>query len=71
MVVHSTLPPVLLMMQKSLLSLALALLASVAGAQGVGTRLPEVHLSGFSQSSAQDFSDLSGRAVLLEFFAYW
>ena len=60
-------------MIKPLLSFALAALATapLASAQQVGSRLPQVELTGFSQSSAQSFSDLTGRAVLFEFFAYW
>ena len=59
------------MITKTLIPAALALLASAAGGQTVGTRLPEVELTGFSQTKATEFSDLTGRAVLFEFFAYW
>jgi hypothetical protein len=55
--------------------LALALAASLgqmAAAQDVGTRLPEeLELEDFSATKARSFGDFYGRAVLIEFFAYW
>lgn len=45
--------------------------ASLAEAQGVGSRMPEVGLEGYSQTKADSFEDFQGRAVLIEFFAYW
>ena len=30
-----------------------------------------VSMFGFGQTKAKSFDDLAGRAVLLEFFAYW
>ena len=57
-----------------LLGLALAvvtLCASSASAQGVGSKLPAIQLEGFAQTEAKTFDDYLGRAVLLEFFAYW
>lgn len=53
------------------LPLLLAGLASTAAAQDIGSPLPEVELDGFSQTAAESFDDLYGRAVLIEFFAYW
>jgi len=52
---------------------ALALLASplLASGQGVGSKLPALELEGYSQTPAQSFDDYLGRAVLIEFFAYW
>lgn len=59
-------------MKKALLApLALVLSGALAGAQGVGSQLPAVELDGLSQTSASSYDDLVGRAVLLEFFAYW
>ncbi|HVS19568.1 MAG TPA: hypothetical protein VMT18_13270 [Planctomycetota bacterium] len=49
----------------------LALVALPAAAQGVGTRIPEIKLEGYSQTGAKSFEDFYGRAVLFEFFAYW
>jgi hypothetical protein len=41
-------------------------------AQEVGSRLPEeLELEGYAQTGAKAWEDLYGRAVLLEFFAYW
>ncbi|MEO0650483.1 MAG: hypothetical protein AAFZ65_07385 [Planctomycetota bacterium] len=46
-------------------------LATSADAQ-VGERLPEgVELKDFAQCGAESLEDLRGRAVLIEFFAYW
>lgn len=47
-------------------------LAVPADAQlGVGDRLPAIALEDFANTSAKTFKDFAGRAVLLEFFAYW
>lgn len=52
--------------------LALAGLAAPALAQDVGTSIPErVELDSFAQIPVKKFEDIVGRAVLLEFFAYW
>ena len=59
------------MIRRILAPLAVATLAGLGSAQQVGSRLPAVNLSGFSQTGAQSFEDFYGRAVLLEFFAYW
>lgn len=40
-------------------------------AQGVGSKMPEVELEDYSQTPAKSFDDFMGRAVLIEFFAYW
>jgi hypothetical protein len=53
------------------LPLALAALALTAPAQGVGSTVPKLELEGFAQTKAQTFDDYYGRAVLLEFFAFW
>lgn len=52
-------------------SALLAGLALPATAQGVGSRIPEIQLEGYSQTEAKSFDDFYGRAVLIEFFAYW
>ena len=57
-----------------LLSLALgavAIWSQPASAQGVGTKLPSVQLEGYTQTPAKSFEEFAGRAVLIEFFAYW
>lgn len=61
------------MLHDRLLAMALGLagLIAPAAAQGVGTPLPEIELEGFSQTGAKSFDDFFGRAVLIEFFAYW
>ncbi len=55
--------------------LALPALASAlalsAAAQGIGSKLPAIELEGYSQTKAESLDDFYGRAVLIEFFAYW
>jgi len=36
-----------------------------------GGQLPQVELTDFGQTKAKSIDDFSGRAVLIEFFAYW
>ena len=56
----------------TLAPLALGLLGGVAAAQGVGSSLPdEIELDSFAQIPVKSYGDLTGRAVLIEFFAYW
>jgi len=53
---------------------ALAVAAAVAPtlpANGVGDPLPAVTLEGFTQTKATSLDDFAGRALLIEFFAYW
>ena len=51
---------------------ALAALVAAAPSQGVvGSRLPKATLEGFTNIGAESLADLGGRAILLEFFAYW
>ena len=55
-------------------ALALAALAAFtvpAAAQGVGSKAPPIELEDYAQTKAQSFDDFLGRAVLIEFFAYW
>ena len=50
----------------------MGLLGATAGAQSVGKQVPSsVELEDFSQTEARSYGDLFGRAVLIEFFAYW
>lgn len=64
-------------MPKALFStLVLALAPFTSGAQSrqvpaVGERLPPIELDGLSQTPAKSCADFYGRAVLLEFFAFW
>jgi hypothetical protein len=61
------------MLQPRLLALTLGLagLIAPAAAQDVGTPIPKIELEGYSQTGAKSFEDFYGRAVLIEFFAYW
>ena len=53
-------------------AIVLGALAAAVGAQGrVGEKLPAPNLEGFANTDATAFGDFAGRAVLLEFFAYW
>lgn len=54
-----------------LLALSMAFSAAPARAQAPGTPLPPVKLEGLAQTGAKTYDDFMGRAVLLEFFAYW
>ncbi len=56
------------LLQVSFLTCALG---AVTGADILGKPLPAVELEGLTQSPANRFEELSGRAVLIEFFAYW
>ena len=48
------------------------LVVGLASAQaGVGTKLPQIELEDFAQTPAKSFDDYSGRAIMLDFFAYW
>lgn len=42
-----------------------------AVADNVGSAMPAVELEGLTQSPAESYEELAGRAVLIEFFAYW
>ena len=52
-------------------AVALCALAASADAQGAGSKLPPVELEEFTLTPAKSFDDYFGRAVLVEFFAYW
>lgn len=48
-----------------------AAVPALSGAQGVGSKMPAVELEGYSNTAAKTYDDFLGRAVLIEFFAYW
>jgi hypothetical protein len=56
-----------------LVALAVMLAASAlpCSAGVVGKTLPAVTLEGYAQTPAKSLDDFQGRAVLIEFFAYW
>jgi len=54
-----------------LAALACVLVPALTGAQGVGSKLPAVELEDYGRTPAKSFDDFLGRAVLIEFFAYW
>ena len=56
------------MMLASVMTLGLC---AVAVADNVGKPLPTVELEDLTQSPAANFEELAGRAVLIEFFAFW
>ena len=66
-------------MKKPLLLTALAATALLASSRTpfaprvaeVGGPLPENELEGFAQTQAESLDDYYGRAILIEFFAYW
>jgi hypothetical protein len=45
--------------------------APVPDGSNIGRSLPDVELEGLSQTKAKSLDDYLGRAVLVEFFAYW
>ena len=51
--------------------LALVTAALTAPPQDVGSTVGPFELSDLAQTEATTWDDLLGRAVLLEFFAYW
>jgi hypothetical protein len=52
-------------------AVALAALALPASTARAGGSLPAVALDDFGQTKAKSLDDFAGRAVLIEFFAYW
>ena len=59
------------MKTRSFLISALAALALCAGSARAGGSLPAASLEDFAQTKAKSFEDFAGRAVLMEFFAFW
>ena len=52
--------------------LALAAGLALPASAQVGMRLPaKVELENFAQTKATSFEDYQGRALLIEFFAFW
>tara|TARA_R110002072_G_scaffold68371_4_gene166534 strand:- start:6626 stop:6805 length:180 start_codon:yes stop_codon:yes gene_type:complete len=59
-------------MKLSLLAIgALVLPMTVPTPVGVGGSLGDLPIEGISQSGAASIEDYAGRAILVEFFAYW
>jgi hypothetical protein len=54
-----------------LAAFAFAALWLLAPSGHAGGQLPPVDLEGFAQTKAKSFDDFAGRAVLIEFFAFW
>lgn len=50
---------------------ALACIAPAEPADVVGSRLDDVVIEDLAQTEAESFADFTGRAILIEFFAYW
>ncbi len=46
-------------------------LCTTAFADNIGKALPKAELEDFTQSPAASLDELAGRAILIEFFAYW
>ncbi len=59
------------MMRRFMLSAAALLLGSLAAAQGVGSTPKNIELEDLAQTEATSYDQFLGRAVLLEFFAFW
>ena len=52
-------------------ALAVAAFALPARRADAGGQLPPVEVEEFGLTKAKSFDDFAGRAVLIEFFAYW
>lgn len=59
------------MIKRLWLPFAFGVLGSLSTAQQVGSKIGPVELVDFAQTEARSFDDYLGRAVLIEFFAYW
>lgn len=59
------------MFHRLLVPAALVGLSALGSAQDVGSYVDSVELENFGQTEAKSFDDYLGRAVLIEFFAYW
>jgi hypothetical protein len=53
------------------LSAAFLALTHAASAQDIGSNVNSLEITDFAQTEARSYDDLIGRAVLIEFFAYW
>jgi hypothetical protein len=58
------------MKARSMLISTIALAALVVPARAGGT-IPAASLDDFGQTKAKSFDDFAGRAVLMEYFAFW
>lgn len=54
-----------------LAALACAVVSAPSAAQGIGSKMPLVELEGYANTPAKTFDEFMGRAVLIEFFAFW
>ena len=54
-----------------LATVALAVFGLCATPASAGGQFPQAELDGFGQTKAKSFDDFAGRAVLVEFFAFW
>ncbi len=59
------------MLRRVFIPLSIGLLGAAVRAQAVGSQLPALELEGLSQTEAASVADFHGRALLIEFFAYW
>ena len=55
----------------SLVGALLLLSATVGFGQSVGKFITDPAIEGLAQTEARAYGDLVGRAVLIEFFAFW
>ena len=60
-----------LMLKQLLVASVLMLAARASAGQGVGSSFPKIGLQNFAQTDATSLDDFYGRALLIEFFAYW
>jgi hypothetical protein len=51
--------------------LACAVASGPSAAQGIGSKMPVVELEGYANTPAKTYDEFMGRAVLIEFFAFW
>jgi hypothetical protein len=51
--------------------LAMSLLGLARAQSSAPMPMPSVAMEGFSQTPAKSLEDFTGRALLIEFFAYW
>ena len=60
-----------MMLIRGIAAIVCAAAPVLSSAQGVGSKMPVVELEGYSQTPAKSYEDFTGRAVLIEFFAFW
>jgi hypothetical protein len=59
------------MLRNLIVALVLVLPGANSDAQAVGSQMPRFELKGLSQSPAKSIAELEGRAILIDFFAFW